>query len=151
MKKQLSKQEREGIEQQLSVFNVALDKNDRLELEENEKGKQLLIEGVPAFFFVEDKPVPLLRYLAEHPMLKQVVVDMGAVKFVVSGADVMRPGIKEFAPSIANGELVMVVDINNKKPLAVGRMLFSGEEALAMPRGKIIKNLHWVGDEFWQA
>jgi PUA-domain protein len=151
MKKQLSKQERESIEQQLSAFNVSFDKKDRLELEENDKGKQLLINGESAFFFVEDKPVPLLRYLATHAMLKQIVVDMGAVKFVVSGADVMRPGIKEFAPSIANGELVMVVDINNKKPLCVGRMLFSGDEAQALPKGKVIKNLHWVGDEWWNS
>ncbi len=149
MKKQLSKHEAEAVHQQLAAFSLTLHKDDKLELEENDKGKQLIINNEAAFFYVDEKPVPLLRHLLKHSLLKQVVVDMGAVKFVTAGADIMRPGIKEFAPGIAKDELVVVVDINNKKPLSVGQMLFSGDEAQAMPKGKIIKNLHWVGDEKW--
>jgi PUA-domain protein len=148
VKKQLSKNDVEGIEGSLAPF-ITLTKDDRLELEENEKGKQLLVNGEAAFFYVEDKPVPLLRYVLSHPVLKHVVVDMGAVKFVVSGADIMRPGIKEFSPGLAKDEIVVVLDLNNKKPLAVGKMLFSGDEAQAMPKGKVVKNLHWVGDPWW--
>ena len=149
MKKQLSKHEREEFQQRVTVFGIALDKKDSVELSEDDKGRRWLINGQQAFVELAGTLLPHLRYLLNHDLLKNVVIDMGAVKFVTSGADVMRPGIKEFASGIANGEIVVGVDINNKTPLAVGRMLFSGEEAQAMAKGKVIKNLHWVGDELW--
>ena len=75
---------------------------------------------------------------------------MGAVKFVVNGADVMRPGIVEIEEGIAKDEFVAVIDKNNKKPLAVGIALFSSEEMKGMNSGKVIKNIHYVGDELWK-
>jgi PUA domain protein len=77
------------------------------------------------------------------------VVDMGAVKFVSSGADVMRPGIVELDQSIKKDELVVVVDQNHKKPLCIARALFPGEEIFKMKQGKVLKSLHWVGDPVW--
>lgn len=149
MKKQLSKHEREDFQARIAPF-LTLDKKDSVDLIDD-AGKRWLVNNHPAFVEIDGTLIPHLRFLLTKPLLKQVVVDMGAVKFVTSGADVMRPGIKEFAPGIAKDELVVIVDINNKKPLAVGRMLFSGDEASTMQKGKVIKNLHWVGDEFWTA
>ncbi|MBI4144879.1 RNA-binding protein [Candidatus Woesearchaeota archaeon] len=146
MKKQLSKHEREEFQERIAPF-LTLDKKDSVE----DAGKRWLVNNQSAFIEIDGTLIPHLRFLLTKPLLKQVVVDMGAVKFVTSGADIMRPGIKEFAAGIMKDELVVVVDLNNKKPLAVGRMLFSGEEAQAMDKGKVIKNLHWVGDEFWNA
>lgn len=80
--------------------------------------------------------------------LKCVTVDMGAVPFVCKGADVMRPGITEM-PDFVKGELLIVQDEKNKKPLAVVEALFDSETAAEMRAGKIFKNLHYVGDEFW--
>ena len=75
---------------------------------------------------------------------------MGAVRFVVNGADVMRPGIVEIEDGISKDDLVSVIDKNNRKPLAVGIALFSAEEMKAMSTGKVIKNIHYVGDELWK-
>ena len=75
---------------------------------------------------------------------------MGAVKFVASGADVMRPGIKEIDPAIKKDDLVVVVDITHKKPLCVAHAQFSGEEMQKMGKGKVLKNVHYVGDEIWK-
>ena len=63
----------------------------------------------------------------------------------------MRPGIVSFDDGILKDEIVLVVDVNHKKPLAVGRMMFSGDEAKAMASGKIVKNVHWVGDKIWNS
>ena len=38
----------------------------------------------------------------------------------------------------------------HNKPLAVGMMLLSGEDALKTTSGKTIKNLHWIGDVIWK-
>ncbi len=73
---------------------------------------------------------------------------MGAVKFVVNGADIMRPGIVEIA-DVNEGEYVVIVDENNRKALAVGIALYSGEEMKQKDGGKVIKNIHYVGDELW--
>ena len=42
---------------------------------------------------------------------------------------------------------VVIVDEKNKKPLSVGKMLFTGEEVSLMKTGKVIKNIHWIGDD----
>ena len=76
---------------------------------------------------------------------------MGAVKFVSSGADIMRPGIVELDKAIKKDEIVVVVDQSHKKPLCVARALFSGEEISSLKQGKVLKNLHWVGDVVWSA
>ena len=75
---------------------------------------------------------------------------MGAVKFIVNGADIMRPGIVEIEAGILKDELVSIIDKNNQKTLAVGIALFSSAEMKGMSLGKVIKNIHYVGDELWK-
>ncbi|HSU72520.1 MAG TPA: PUA domain-containing protein [Candidatus Binatia bacterium] len=148
MKKQLSRRDVEELETSIT-FPFIIEKKDHVELIEDEHGRRWTLNNQQALVQTEAGIVPHIRYLLTHPLLKHVVVDMGAVKFVASGADVMRPGIKEFAAGTLKDEFVVIVDVNNKKPIAVGKMLFSGEEAEKMVTGKVVKNLHWVGDVFW--
>ena len=56
----------------------------------------------------------------------------------------------EIETGIAKDEFVGVIDKNNKKPLAVGIALFAGNEMQKMTSGKVIKNIHYVGDELWR-
>ena len=129
-------------------LGINLNKKDTVELWENEQ-KLIVINETPSFFYYNDKTVPTLKYLQKHEILKKITVDMGAVKFVVNGADIMRPGITEIGEGITEKEFIVVVDINNKKPLAVGIALFSSAEMKAKNSGKVIKNIHYVGDELW--
>ena len=95
--------------------------------------------------------MPTLKLLQTHPgLLKKIVVDMGAVKFMVSGADVIRPGIKEIPETLEKEDFVVIVDQNNKKPLAVGVAQLNFEEMQKVTSGKVIKNIHYVGDEIWK-
>jgi PUA-domain protein len=149
MKKQLSKHDLEEFQSSLKSFHVTFTPKDHIDYIEDDAGRRWTVNQQPAFIATDAGAIPHLRYLLTHDILKKIVVDMGAVKFVVAGADVMRPGIKEFAPNIAKDDIVVVVDINNKKPLAVGKMLLSGADASAAASGKVVKNLHWVGDKFW--
>jgi len=110
----------------------------------------LYIDGKPRFFLDTGRYVPLLKLLLEIPILREVTVDMGAVKFMVSGADVMRPGITKLPDGLEKGEMVTIVDENNRKPLCVAETLYKGEEIEGMSSGKVFRNLHWVGDELWE-
>ena len=76
------------------------------------------------------------------------MVDSGAVRFVVNGADIMKPGIVSADPEIAVGDLVVIVEERHKKPLAVGRALVPGSEMKG--EGKAVKSMHHVGDSIWK-
>lgn len=135
------------ITEQLNDYNIKIDKKDRAELLDN---KIILINSEPSFFYHETKLVPTLKYLLKHAILKTITVDMGAVKFVINGADIMRPGIKEINNTITKSEFVVIIDEQNKKPLAVGIALYDAPQIQFMTSGKVIKNIHYVGDELWK-
>ncbi|HLD40433.1 MAG TPA: RNA-binding protein [Candidatus Nanoarchaeia archaeon] len=137
------------ISKEVEHFKIEISKKDQVELIEDQY-KIILINKKPSFFYFENKIVPTLKFLQENNVLKKITVDMGAVKFVVNGADIMRPGMVEIETGIAKDEFVGVIDKNNKKPLAVGIALFAGNEMQKMTSGKVIKNIHYVGDELWR-
>ena len=100
--------------------------------------------------FVGDMPFPTLKgALKADIKSKYVVVDMGAVKFMTKGANVMSPGITDADPSIQEGDLVIIIDENHRKPLAIGRSLISGLEMVKNTEGKAVKTLHYIGDDIW--
>ena len=148
----LSKKEIKNLINELSdTFNQdLLSKKDKVELVEDEF-KFISINGEASFIYIDDKLIPTLKTLLKNNFLKQVVVDMGAVKFVTSGADVMRPGIVKIDESIMEGEIISIIDEKNKKPLAIGKSLFSGQDLKNKTSGKSIKSIHFVGDKIWNS
>ena len=103
----------------------------------------LVYEGKP-FLTVRG----LQKYKAEH---RFVTVDMGAVRFVTNGADVMGPGITEADDGISEGDLVWIRDEKNRVPLAVGVALRDTDGIRSKEQGKAIQMLHFVGDKLWKA
>jgi PUA domain protein len=78
-----------------------------------------------------------------------VTVDMGAVKFMCNGANVMRPGIRSFT-EFEKGQIVCIVEESQKKFLAVGRALVSSKEMEALSKGVVVENLHYISDKYWE-
>ena len=100
----------------------------------------------------EEKPFLTVRGLHKFkPERRFITVDMGAVKFVTNGADVMGPGIIEADDGIAEGDLVWIRDERNLMPLAVGKALRDTEGIRAKEKGKAVMMLHYVGDKLWKA
>lgn len=124
-----------------------LGKQANVELVEN---SYLQVNGDLQFFYLDGQAIPTLRLILKNNFLKAAVIDMPAVRFIVGGADIMRPGIKDMEDFLQD-EIIVIVDQNNHKPLAIGRALFSSDEMRAMDKGKVIKNLHYVGDKLWNA
>lgn len=109
----------------------------------------ILKDGEITFFYKEDLLLPSLKLLVKNNFLKNVVIDMGAVPFIAKGSDLMRPGIVGVDAYVEEGSVVAIVDERNMKPIAVGQSLFSKEELQEMEAGKVILNLHYVGDDIW--
>ena len=133
----------------LEKYNITINKKYSVVLLED-KYKLILVDGIPSFFYYDKELLPTLKYLQKHSVLKKIIVDMGAVKFVINGADIMRPGIVEISEGINKNEFIVIVDQNNQKPLSIGIALFDSKEMEEIKSGKVIKNIHFVGDEIWK-
>ena len=87
-----------------------------------------------------------LPFLSETEILEKfpnVEVDMGAVKFMCKGANLMRPGIKKFTEFVKD-KLVCIVEETHHKFLAVGKSVVSSSELENMEKGEVIQNLHYI-------
>ncbi len=134
-----------------NIFGVdTIDKNAKGELIITDSYELIVIDGEPVAFKIGDKVYPTLRFILNNNFNKgRVVVDMGAVKFLANGADVMAPGIVGADENIKVGDVVFVVDENHNRPLCVGEALMDGKRMVESKSGKSIKTLHHVGDEIW--
>ena len=115
----------------------------------DEKGVIITGNGVTAVKIGED----ILPFLGDVPILEKfpyVTVDMGAVKFVCKGANIMRPGITKFS-DFESGEIVCVVEESQNKFLAVGKAEMSSKELEGIKNGEVIKNMHYISDIFWES
>jgi PUA domain protein len=129
------------------VFQVG----DTVDMAEGPDFEVVLVENQIVAFVKEGEAFLTIRGLLRYPATKAfATVDMGAVKFVINGADVMAPGIVDADESIAVGDYVWVRDVKNLKPLAVGVALVTGAEMKSKRPGKAIQSLFYVGDKLWK-
>ena len=113
--------------------------------------KRIIItgKGITAIKIGED----ILPFLGDAQILEKfpyVVVDMGAIKFVCKGANVMRPGITKFS-DFEKGEIVCVIEESQHKFLAVGRAEIPSSKLAETNKGEVIKNMHYISDVFWES
>jgi len=98
---------------------------------------------------IDDDYLPFLSETETLEKFPNIVVDMGAVKFMCKGANVMRPGIKKFTEFEKN-KLVCIIEESQHKFLAVGKALVSSTELENMEKGEVLKNMHYISDKFWE-
>ena len=120
-----------------------------VEVVEGEPDNLLLINGKPMLFKAGDAILPTLTASEILAKLPKVVVDMGAVRFVCNGADVMAPGIVRYEGNFGRGNVVVVVDVQHGKPLALGEIQYTSEEVKTVKQGPVIKSKHYVSDKIW--
>ena len=96
------------------------------------------------------KVFPTLRGLLKWKVEKKwIEVDLGAIPFLMNGADCMVAGIQSADSEIMEGDLVWIRDENHKKPLAIGWALTDGPNLVAKSNGKGVETIHWIGDNLW--
>ncbi len=98
---------------------------------------------------INDDYLPFLSETETLEKFPNVTVDMGAVKFMCKGANLMRPGIKRFT-EFEKDKLVCIVEESQHKFLAVGKAIVSSSELEKMEKGEVIKNMHYISDNFWE-
>ena len=147
----ISKSETSKILEQInSQWKIELPKQKNVKTHDvNEKGLIITGNGITAVKIGE----VILPFLDDIPILEKfpyVTVDMGAVKFVCKGANIMRPGITKFS-DFESGEIVCIVEESQNKFLAVGKAEMSSKELEDTKKGEVIKNMHYISDIFWES
>jgi len=135
---------------QKNFDSTFFDVNSPVETGDVDGIQTIFINQEPCFIFYENQIIFTLHGINRFkPKRNFVVVDMGAVKFVSSGADVMAPGIVDADVNIKKDDQVWICDEKYHKPLAVGIALINGGEMIKHEKGKAIKVIHHVGDKIW--
>ena len=120
-----------------------------VEVNETEIAEVFFFDGRPLLARSNGVLFPTLYFEELFSIIPKIVVDMGAVPYVCKGADVMAPGVRAIKGEFKENNLLLIVDERHGKPLAIGVALFSSEDMKALNSGKIVKNLHYVGDKLW--
>ena len=126
-----------------------LPKSAQVHCSEPEKGAVFVV--LDGFEFVQtgDTYFPYLGSQATLALFPQACVDEGAIRFLLNGADVMRPGIRKFDDWGPAGKMVVVREEKKGRAIALGPSMVASAEAREMPRGGCIRNLHHAGDKYW--
>ncbi len=139
----------EILEKITSSWKVELPKIKNLMIHHlTDEGKLITGDGIKILQIESD----FLPFLSEVEILEKfpfVMVDMGAVKFMCNGANVMRPGIRKYS-EFSKDQIVCVIEESKHKFLAVGRALVNSSELENMQKGEVVKNIHYISDKFWE-
>ena len=146
----LKKKKIKELKEELGDYGQLLQGKKKVEILEAEPNSFILVDGEPYIIIIDDKPFPTLKAILNSNIeSKTVTVDMGAIRFVSNGADIMSPGIVDTSENIVPGDIVLIIDETHGKPLAIGVSLINGEEMVANDSGKAVETKHYVGDEIW--
>ncbi len=115
----------------------------------------VVIQGEPRFFCCEGDYYPTLRILCQYPhIMPRLRIDRGAIKYVLSGAQIMCPGLNSPAAvlhdELEEGEPVAIFAEGKENPLAIGCMLLSTAEIRKTEKGPGVENLHCLNDGLWK-
>jgi len=114
----------------------------------------VVVNQVVLFFNERDGPYyPTLRLLHKYPdILPHFQVDRGAIKFVMSGANIMCPGLTSPGGRMVDvpaGTIVAIMAEGKQHTLAVGLTKLSSEEIRSVNKGVGVDNIHYLNDGLW--
>ncbi|KAI8643404.1 malignant T cell-amplified sequence 1-like protein [Parasitella parasitica] len=116
----------------------------------------LSVNGEILFFQHFDGPfLPTLALLHKYPdMLPKLQVDRGAIKFVLSGANIMCPGLTSkgarMDDDLPAGAVAAIMAEGKENALAIGLLKMSTEEIKSVNKGIGVDNIHYLTDPLWK-
>jgi PUA domain protein len=137
-----------SIESSLGV-KLDLSRSAQASCEEPDEGIVFIHFDSMVFVKTDDSLMPFLGSPAALSLFPSATVDEGAIRFLLNGADIMRPGMKAFDNWGNPGKMVIIKEERKGRAIAVAKSLVSSDEASGMTKGACLKNLHHVGDRYW--
>ncbi|GAV49002.1 hypothetical protein ZYGR_0N04070 [Zygosaccharomyces rouxii] len=139
------------------VIDELIPKKSQVELIKCEDKIQLYsVDGEILFFQKFAELIPTLKLVHKFPdAYPTVQVDRGAIKFVLSGANIMCPGLTSPGASLPEApgyekDSVVVINAENKESaLAIGKLMMSTEEIKSINKGHGVEMIHHLSDPLW--
>ncbi|KAI7907225.1 malignant T cell-amplified sequence 1-like protein [Cokeromyces recurvatus] len=116
----------------------------------------LSVNGEILFFQHFDGPfLPTLALLHKYPdMLPKLQVDRGAIKFVLSGANIMCPGLTSKGArmdvDLPAGAVAAIMAEGKENALAIGLLKMSTQEIKMVNKGIGVENIHYLTDPLYK-
>jgi PUA domain protein len=117
------------------------------------------LDDRPLFWQHMDDPIiPHLKVVHQFPdSFKTVGIDRGAIRFVLSGATLMVPGLTskggdlpDADKEVKKGEVVVVTAEGKEDACLVGVLDMGTEEMKKVNKGVAMANGHFLGDGLWK-
>eukprot|EP01112_Ceratiomyxa_fruticulosa_P022383 TRINITY_DN8175_c0_g1_i2.p1 TRINITY_DN8175_c0_g1~~TRINITY_DN8175_c0_g1_i2.p1 ORF type:complete len:182 (+),score=21.95 TRINITY_DN8175_c0_g1_i2:48-593(+) len=115
----------------------------------------IVVNKTPLFYNERDGPYyPTLRLLHQYPdILPHLQVDRGAIKYVMSGANIMCPGLTSPGASMPNdvpAHTIVAIHAEDKQhALAIGVTEMSTKDIKKINKGIGVNNIHFLNDGLW--
>jgi len=118
-----------------------------------------VLDSEPLFWQHMDDPiVPHLKVVHQFPdAFPTIKIDRGAIRFVLSGATLMAPGLTSKGGSlpdkdeeIKEGEVVVVGAEGKDEACLVGQLKMGTEEMKSKGKGVVMDSGHYLGDGLWK-
>jgi len=121
-----------------------------------------LINSIPIFYqHMTDALLPHLKLVHRFPQcFPSIQCDRGAIRFVLSGATLMAPGLTSAGGRIPGGEAggedmesgapVAVRAEGKEEACAVGVLSMSTQDIREKGKGPVIEEGHYLGDGLWR-
>lgn len=143
----------------------------------------LYVLGSEPLFFSHDASslvIPHLRLVHRFPAaFPSIRIDRGAIRFVLSGATLMAPGLTskggrlpiagaskeleegkemeqgmredgQWSRELKKGEPVVIMAEGKEEACAIGPLVCDTEEVKAKGKGPVIEDAHFLGDGLWR-
>ncbi|KFY12168.1 hypothetical protein V492_04051 [Pseudogymnoascus sp. VKM F-4246] len=126
-----------------------------------------LINGEPVFFqHMTDPLLPHLKLVHRFPQaFPRIRIDRGAIRFVLSGATLMAPGVtsdggrlpgdddEEWGAGgehLEKGAPVVIAAEGKEEACAVGLLTVGTKEVEEVGKGPVVEDAHFLGDGLWR-
>jgi len=138
-------------------MDMILPKKDIFKMVKCHDHIEIIVNGTGDLLFFRHREgpwIPTLKLLHKFPfLLPWEQVDKGAIRFVLSGANIMCPGLTSpgaLMTDVPKGTIVAVMAEGKQHALAVGLTSLSTEEIAKVNKGIGIENCHYLNDGLWQ-
>ncbi|XP_045480007.1 malignant T-cell-amplified sequence 1 homolog [Harmonia axyridis] len=138
-------------------IDVILPKKDTLRIVKCHDHIEIIINSAGELLFFrhrEGQWMPTLKLYHKFPFfLPMQQVDKGAIKFVLSGANIMCPGLTSPGAKmteVPKDTIVAIMAEGKEHALAIGKTMLSTEDIAKVNKGIGVENCHYLNDGLWQ-
>jgi len=139
-------------------IDVIFPKKEQLRVAKCPDHIELLVTptGQHLFFRQREGPYfPSLRLVHQYPdIAPKMQVDKGAITYVLSGANIMCPGLTspggQVPDEIESEKVVTIMAEDKQHALAIGLTKLSGKDIKSVNKGIAVETVHYLNDGLWR-